>query len=246
MIARFRVRRYQRRAAVATIAVYCVVMRLRNVPPSAVLLGWYALLWGVMAVSPSDWQNWVLSSVIPAIVVGALVAGRQALPMTSASYVMVGAFLTLHTVGAHYTYARMPLGHELALLLGSDRNDYDRAVHFAFGLLLATPIRDCFARLTNARGGLLYYLPVMTIVGLSGLWEILEAWVAQSVSPELGAAYLGSQGDIWDSQKDMAAALYGALLWLALTLWARRRSAGVASDVAGDEPEETMSRAAPR
>jgi len=98
-----------------------------------VLLGWYVLLWGVMAVSPTDWQNWVLASVIPAILVMGLVAGRQALPMTCASYVMVGAFLTLHTVGAHYTYARMPLGHELALLLGSGRNDYDRVVHFAFG-----------------------------------------------------------------------------------------------------------------
>jgi putative membrane protein len=226
--------------------VYCVLMPFRHVPPSTVLLGWYALLWGVLAVSPTDWQNWMLSSVIPAIVVGALVAGRRALPMTSASYVMVGAFLTLHTVGAHYTYARMPLGHELALLLGSDRNDYDRAVHFAFGLLLATPIRDGFARLTNARGVLLYYLPVMTIVGLSGLWEILEAWVAQIVSPELGAAYLGSQGDIWDSQKDMAAALYGALLWLAVNLWARRRRAAVDSDVTRYEPEETMSRAARR
>ena len=226
--------------------VYCVLMPYRNVPPSTVLLGWYALLWGVLALPPSDWENWVLASVIPAIVVVGLVAGRQALPMTCASYVMVGAFLTLHTVGAHYTYARTPLGHELALLLGSGRNDYDRVVHFAFGLLLAMPIRECFARLTNTRGVLLYYLPMMTIVGLSGLWEILEAWVAQIVSPELGAAYLGSQGDIWDSQKDMAAALYGALLWLALTLWARRGSAAVASDVAGYEQAETMSRAARR
>jgi putative membrane protein len=64
----------------------------------------------------------------------------------------------------------------------------------------------------------------MTIVGLSGLWEILESWVARIVSPELGAAYLGSQGDVWDAQKDMAAALYGALVWLALSLWARRRT----------------------
>ena len=80
-------------------------------------------------------------------------------------------------------------------------------------------------RLTNARGFLLYYLPVTTIVALSGLWEILESWVAQIVSPELGAAYLGSQGDIWDAQKDMAAAFYGALLWLALSMWVHRRSA---------------------
>jgi putative membrane protein len=57
-----------------------------------------------------------------------------------------------------------------------------------------------------------YYLPVMTVLGLSGLWEIIESWVAGAVHPELGIVYLGSQGDIWDAQKDMAVALYGAVL----------------------------------
>jgi putative membrane protein len=185
-------------------------------------MSWYVLIWGVMAVSPADWQNWVLSSVIPALVVGGLVAGRRALPLSAASCALLGAFLTLHTIGAHYTYARMPLGGELASLLGAGRNDYDRIVHFSFGLLLASPIREAFAHLTTARGILLYYLPVMTIVGLSGLWEILESWVAQLVSPELGAAYLGAQGDVWDAQKDMAAALYGAVLWVIVTGWVQR------------------------
>jgi putative membrane protein len=197
-------------------------------------MGWYVLLWAAMAISPADWQNWMLASLIPALVVGALVAGRRALPLPPVSYLLIGVFLTLHTIGAHYTYARMPLGDELASLLGGGRNDYDRIVHFAFGLLLASPIRDTFARVANVRGCLLYYLPVMTIVGLSGLWEILESWVAQIVSPELGAAYLGSQGDIWDAQKDMAAALYGAVLWLVLSVWTRRRNAdAVAVSVAG-------------
>jgi putative membrane protein len=137
---------------------------------------------------------------------------------------MIGVFLTLHTIGAHYTYARMPLGNELATLVGHGRNHYDRVVHFAFGLLLASPIREVFARVTNARGFLLAYLPVMTIVGLSGLWEVLESWVARLVSPELGAAYLGAQGDVWDAQKDIEAAVYGALLWLILRAWVHRPS----------------------
>jgi putative membrane protein len=205
-------------------------------PPSTVLMIWYVLLWAAMAISPADWQNWMLASLIPALVVGALVAGRRAFPLPPVSYLMIGAFLTLHTVGAHYTYARMPLGDELAFLLGSGRNDYDRIVHFAFGLLLASPIRDTFSRVANVRGFLLYYLPVMTIVGLSGLWEILESWVAQLVSPELGAAYLGSQGDIWDAQKDMAAALYGAVLWVVLSLWVRRRNADAVTDLAASRP----------
>jgi putative membrane protein len=204
--------------------------------PSAVLMGWYVLFWVAMAISPADWHNWMLASVIPALLVGALVAGRRALRLTGVSYAMIGAFLTLHTVGAHYTYAQMPLGHELAMLLGNGRNDYDRVVHFAFGLLLASAIRDLFVRVANVRGFLRYYLPVVTIVGLSGLWEILESWVAQLVSPELGAAYLGSQGDVWDAQKDMAAALYGALLWVVLSAWTSRRNARAATEPVTAQP----------
>ena len=124
----------------------------------------------------------------------------------------------------------MPLGFWLKEWLDLSRNHFDRIVHFAFGVLLASPIRDVVARIANVRGFLLYYLPIMTIVGLSGLWEILESWVAQIVSPELGAAYLGAQGDAWDAQKDMAAAFYGALLWLGLSLWAHRRSARTAAE----------------
>ena len=214
-------------------------MPFLNIPQSAVLMGWYVLFWGTMAISPADWQNWALSSVLPALVVGGLVAGRRAFSLSAASYLMIGLFLTLHTIGAHYTYARMPLGNELASLIGTGRNDYDRVVHFAFGLLLASPIREIFARVTNARGFLLYYLPVMTIVGLSGLWEILESWVAQIVNPELGAAYLGAQGDAWDAQKDMTVALYGALLWLILSVVVDRRSARAAAEPLATQSQRT-------
>jgi putative membrane protein len=197
-----------------------------NVSLASVLFGSYALLWSAMAISSVDWHNWVLASVIPATVLGGLVAGRRHLPLSGASYLLIGAFITLHTIGAHYTYARVPLGDWLSPLLGSGRNDYDRLVHFAFGLLLAHPVQEVFARVSNARGFLLYYVPGMTLVGSSGLWEVLESWVARIASPELGAAYLGSQGDVWDAQKDIAAAFYGVLLWLALSAWARRRGAG--------------------
>ena len=96
----------------------------------------------------------------------------------------------------------------------------------AFGLLLAYPLQEVLAGFTNARGFLLYYVPSMTLVGLSGLWEVLESWVARIASPELGAAYLGSQGDIWDAQNDIAAAFYGVLLWLIVSAWTRYRVAG--------------------
>lgn len=204
-------------------------MSLVSASPAFVLLGSYVVVWSAMAVSPADWHNWMLASVLPMALLGGLVVSRRVLPLSGASYALVGAFIALHTIGAHYTYARVPLGDWVTPLLGGVRNDYDRVVHFAFGLLLATPIREALARVAHVRGFLGYYLPVITLVGLSGLWEIVESWVAQLVSPELGAAYLGSQGDVWDAQKDMAAALYGALLWLALSVWARRRRAAASS-----------------
>jgi putative membrane protein len=205
-------------------------MPFASIPPASMLFGSYLCLWGAMALSPFDWNNWVLASVIPTLVVGGLLISRRALPLSGASYLLVGVFVALHTIGAHYTYARVPLGDWLAPVLGSGRNDYDRIVHFAFGFLLAQPIREVFARLTSARGFLLYYLPGMTLVGLSGLWEVLESWVARIASPELGAAYLGSQGDVWDAQKDIAAAFYGVLLWLALSALAGRRPADRAAE----------------
>jgi putative membrane protein len=202
-----------------------------SMPPAVVLLGWYAVLWSAMAVSPVGWNTWVLASVIPSIVLAGLVTARRILPLPATSYLLVGLFVTLHTIGAHYTYARVPVGDWLSLFFGDGRNDYDRVVHFAFGLLLAAPIRDVFARVASARGFLLHYLPVMTVAGLSGLWEVLESWVARIASPELGAAYLGSQGDVWDAQKDMAAAFYGALCWLVLSLWAGSRTARIPAEL---------------
>jgi putative membrane protein len=69
-----------------------------------------------------------------------------------------------------------------------------------------------------------YYLPVMTVLGLSGVWEIIESWVAGAVHPELGITSLGSQGDEWDAQKDMASAFAGAMLSMAVTLAVAKRN----------------------
>ena len=125
-------------------------------------------------------------------------------------------------IGVHYTYAQVPAGAWLDQSMHFDRNHFDRLVHFSFGFLLAYPMEEAFRLLACARGWLLYYLPVMTILGLSGLWEIIESWVTRAIHPELGIAYLGSQGDPWDAQKDMAAALYGALLCMTLLFISRK------------------------
>jgi putative membrane protein len=180
------------------------------------LLVWYVIVSVWTAQSPADPQFWLLASILPAVFVLVLIATHRSLPLSHASYGLITVFLTLHTIGVHYTYAQVPVGAWMEQALHLGRNHFDRLVHFSFGFLLAYPMEELFRLGTGVRGWLAYYLPVMTVLGLSGLWEIVESWVASAVHPELGITYLGSQGDIWDAQKDMAAAFYGALLCVTL------------------------------
>lgn len=204
-------------------------MSSRNTWVSLGLLAWYVLVSVWMAHAPADQEFWLLASILPALFVAVLIAMYRVFPLSPASYALITVFLTLHTVGVHYTYAEVPVGSWLQQALHLNRNHFDRVVHFSFGFLLAYPLEEWF-RLTGAvRGWLIYYLPVMTVLGLSGLWEIIESWVARAVHPDLGITYLGSQGDVWDAQKDMAAALYGALLCVTVLavwrLWRRAQPA---------------------
>ncbi|MGZ8406096.1 MAG: DUF2238 domain-containing protein [Nitrospira sp.] len=176
------------------------------------LVLWYVALSIWTAQSPADPQFWLISSILPAALFVALIATHRVFPLSHTSYTLITLFLTLHAIGAHYTYAQVPVGMWMEQAFHLGRNHFDRIVHFSFGFLLAYPMEELFRLGAGVRGWLLYYLPVMTVLGLSGLWEVIESWVASTVHPELGITYLGSQGDIWDAQKDIAVALYGALL----------------------------------
>jgi putative membrane protein len=176
------------------------------------LLLWYVAFSIWTAQSPIDPQFWMISSILPAVFVVGLMATHRVFPLSHVSYTLITLFLTLHAIGAHYTYAQVPIGQWMDQAFHLGRNDFDRLVHFSFGFLLAYPMEELFRLGAGVRGWLLYYLPVMTVLGLSGLWEIIESWVASALHPELGITYLGSQGDVWDAQKDIAVAFYGALL----------------------------------
>jgi putative membrane protein len=133
------------------------------------------------------------------------------------SYILVALFMILHAIGAHYTYAKVPFGFWMKDAFDLSRNHFDRIVHFAFGLLLAYPAYELFRRVARIRKGWALCMAAITIIAVSGLFEVIESWVAQLVSPELGDACLGTQGDQWDAQKDMTMAIIGALLTVGLT-----------------------------
>jgi putative membrane protein len=188
------------------------------------LLLWYGLLWTVLAIAPRDRQDWLLENLLALSAVATLAVTYRRFQFSTLSYVLITVFLSLHAVGAHYTYAEVPFGFWLRDALGLSRNPFDRLVHFAYGLLLAYPLRELLIRLAGLESFWSYYLPISGMLAQSGFFEIVEAVVAQIVSPELGAAYLGTQGDEWDAQKDMIAALLGAVLCMTVVLIAAATS----------------------
>jgi putative membrane protein len=190
------------------------------------LLGWYGLLWTVLAIAPYDREDWLLENILAIAAVITLAVTYRWFQFSTPSYVLITAFLSLHAIGAHYTYAEVPFGFWLQHALGLSRNPFDRLVHFAYGLLLAYPLRELLIQLAGVGNFWSYFLPVSGMLAQSGFFEVVEAIIAQIVSPELGAAYLGTQGDEWDAQNDMIAAFCGAVLSMTVVLLSARWSRG--------------------
>jgi putative membrane protein len=103
-------------------------------------------------------------------------------------------------------------GVTLNSLFGFERNHYDRMLHFLFGLLLAYPIREVFVRIVNVKGFWSYYLPWDVTISFSVIFEFFEWGAATVFGGDLGVAYLGTQGDVWDAHKDMLLATIGGLI----------------------------------
>lgn len=193
------------------------------------LLLWLGLLWLITAIEPFDRRDWLLENLLVFVYGALLVATWRRFAFSNLSYGLFGVFMTLHLVGAHYTYAEVPFGFWVQDALGLSRNHYDRLVHFAFGLLLAWPFREVLVRAAGVRESWSWLLVLVTVLGFSGFYEALEAIVAVVVSPELGAAYLGTQGDEWDAQKDTALAFAGAVLAMLIAWQVQRRRRGQAA-----------------
>jgi len=181
----------------------------------------YAIWWVVMAIAPHDRSDWFLENVLVFLGVGLLVYTYKPFPLSRVSYTCIFIFMMLHALGAHYTYAKVPYQEWLPFLAGG-RNHFDRLVHFAYGLLLAYPIREMFLRIGNVRGFWGYFLPLDLTMSTSMLYELIEWGTAEVVGGDLGAAYLGTQGDIWDAHKDMALASLGALIAMCVTALVNR------------------------
>jgi putative membrane protein len=146
-------------------------------------------------------------------VVAAIVISNRHHKYSNLALIFMAVFITLHTIGGHYTFERVPFDW-FTDTFGFERNHYDRIAHFSVGFY-AYPIAEILFRnkLVNS-SWVLYLFPLFSIISVAGVYELFEWQYAISADAEAGIAVLGSQGDIWDAQKDILADTLGALLSL--------------------------------
>jgi putative membrane protein len=183
-------------------------------------------VWTALAWSPHHRADWLLENLPTFVGVPAAVVGYHRFRFSNRAYVQATLFLMLHTIGSHYTYSEVPAGDWLREAADLSRNHYDRVVHFAFGLLMLRPVRELGFRSPGTAGALaVLYFSAAGVACWSVLYEVTEWLVAAIADPAAGTAYLGTQGDVWDAQKDMALALCGALMGVGVEWAAARISA---------------------
>lgn len=172
----------------------------------------FSAVWVWAAINPLFPHDWLLENYLVFISVPLILLSARYFKLSDTSYGLITLFMILHVIGSHYTYAEVPFGDTLQAWFDADRNMYDRLVHFSFGFLLAYPIHEMFLKVARARGFWSYFLPLDLTMSFSALYEVIEWFAARTVDPVAGIAFLGSQGDIWDAQKDMGLAGLGALI----------------------------------
>jgi putative membrane protein len=168
--------------------------------------------WANSLIGTTDINNWLLENTLTFLFLIFLTASYRKHQLSDLSYLLICIYLCLHVYGSKYTYAENPFGYWLKDALGLARNQYDRIVHFGFGFLLAYPMRELFLRWLKAPVWVAWLLPIEITLSIGSFYELIEWAVADVFFKEQGDAYLGTQGDIWDAQKDIFLAFIGAIL----------------------------------
>lgn len=185
----------------ATIPVYCALI--------AAVFVW-------SAYRPADYPTWLLESLPVLLAVPILALTRRRFPLTSLAYVLIGIHACVLLVGGHYTYAEVPLFNWIRDHFHLARNPYDRVGHFMQGAVPAVLAREVLLRTSPLKkGGWLFFLVTCVCMAISACYELVE-WLAAVLLGQGADAFLGTQGDPWDTQWDMFMCLVGALTSLLL------------------------------
>jgi putative membrane protein len=172
----------------------------------------FLVCWVITLVNTTNMANWITENVLTVAFLFLLMVSYRKFKFSDFSYSLMFFYLLLHIYGAEYTYAENPFGYWLKDTLHLQRNHYDRIVHFSFGFMLAYPMRDYFKNWFGWPVWVCWVLPCEITLSFSGMYEIIEWAVADIFFPAEGVAYLGTQGDSWDAQKDMLLAFGGAVI----------------------------------
>ena len=179
-------------------------------------------IWSVTA--PRDLETWALEAAPVVIAAVVLIATYRRFPLTTLAYVAIWMHAVILLIGAHYTYSEVPLFNELRDAFGLGRNHYDRVGHFAQGFFPAIVAREILLRRSPLKPGKwLFFLVTCVCLAISALYELIEWWTAL-LAQDGAVAFLGTQGDVWDTQWDMFLALSGALAAQTLTSSAHNRA----------------------
>jgi len=188
------------------------ISAVTNTREHIALLGITVALLLLTGIDPHDRLTWVLEVTPVIIAAPLLVATYRRFPLTPLLYRLIVLHAIILMVGGHYTYAEVPAGYWVSDLLGFARNHYDRLGHFTQGFVPAMIAREVLLRRTPLRpGAWLFFLVTCVCLAISALYELIEWWSAVILGQ--GAdAFLGTQGDPWDTQWDMFLALVGAIV----------------------------------
>lgn len=189
---------------------------------SLLVLTLAVLVWS--GIHPHDYFTWLLEVLPVLIAVPLLIATRTRFTFTPLAYTLIALHCVILMVGGHYTYAEMPLFNWLRDTFELARNHYDRLGHFAQGFVPAIVAREILLRSTPLQPGkMLFFLVVSVCLAISAAYELVE-WGVAIGSGDDAVAFLATQGDVWDTQKDMALALIGSIVaQLLLSRWHDRQ-----------------------
>ncbi|WP_244954696.1 DUF2238 domain-containing protein [Winogradskyella helgolandensis] len=172
----------------------------------------FITIWTNSLIGTTDIKNWLIENTLTILALLFLIINYKKHRFSNSSYFLICVFLCLHVYGSKYTYADNTFGYWLQDVFDTSRNQYDRLVHFSFGFLLYHPLREFYLNWLKFPNRIATIIPISTIFSLSAFYEILEWLVADVFFVEEGVSYLGTQGDVWDAQKDMAMAFLGVVI----------------------------------
>lgn len=177
-----------------------------------IFIVFFLINWINSYIGNTDTANWILENTLVFLFLGFMTFNYKKFQFSDLSYLLICVYLCLHVYGSKYTYAENPFGYWLKDALDLSRNHYDRIVHFSFGFLLAYPMREMFLKWLKFPTWVAWTLPIEITLSISAFYELIEWAVADVFFKAQGDAYLGTQGDIWDAQKDIFLAFLGSIL----------------------------------